>query len=688
MRKTIETLTTAERRRLYEICWEFEERWTEGSPLSADDFIASDPDSEYGAVLPKDIVLEELREIQFELQTRQTASVATLPNGGQHYEFIEEVARGGSSAIWRVYDRHLGRECAIKFLLDSKDNQAMRLRLEKEARLIAKLTHPGIVPIYELASFADGRPFVCMKLVEGNTLQELLGRNPSIPFTYAIDIFTKVCQTMAYAHDRNVIHRDLKPSNIMVGEFGEVQVLDWGLGKESEEADECSPGEVRFSASWQGSQEERSTVQGSIFGTIAYMSPEQARGDVSSVDCRSDVFSLGAILCKVLTGTPPYSGNSPSEMLDNAQRASTTEAIRLINLCRHRPYARLAIQCLSPNPHARPANAREILNQIDLIGKGLFRYRVLKLAFLFGLTVIGTLVVASLVATKDTHQPVRVVLSPPLESASDPQTIIALANAGQFRLVLENYETTIEKHPMDAALHRSVFLALLNCHRYVESERIAKRLLEIADSKVEPWFMLGESLLGQARFLDSIDAFQKCRDIANQDEKDRFKIDAKLKQTESLIEMDKSWSGDTLEPSSLGNDVLRQYSTFCELKRKVQPAIAIQQALLDRGLETRFGLLAYHIPKLLHRPNLTKDELQQICSAIIQLLRAEFEFVCAIQPQQKLNKRAIGRELVEKLRSVEYLGYVRQLAMDERLNPLTRTELTQILSEIDLEFAK
>ena len=150
--------------------------------------------------------MAELSATQRELETNQSGvSRSAEAIEDERYEFIEEIARGGAAVVWRVRDRHLGRETAVKYLLDSQDNHEMRARLEREARLCARLVHPGIVPIHELSNFADQRPFVSMKLVEGKTLLQLLESVPPPSLKSTLEIFTKACQAIAYAHEKAVI---------------------------------------------------------------------------------------------------------------------------------------------------------------------------------------------------------------------------------------------------------------------------------------------------------------------------------------------------------------------------------------------------------------------------------------------------------------------------------------------------
>jgi serine/threonine protein kinase len=157
---------------------------------------------------------------------------------------LGEIARGGMGAVLRGHDPELGRELAVKVILPAhRDNPELLRRFASEARLSGQLQHPGIVPVYDLGQMDDGRPFFTMKLIEGRTLTELLAerKGPDHDLPRFLRYFEAVCQAVGYAHARGVVHRDLKPSNVMVGAFGEVQVMDWGLAKRLEESGEAGP---------------------------------------------------------------------------------------------------------------------------------------------------------------------------------------------------------------------------------------------------------------------------------------------------------------------------------------------------------------------------------------------------------------------------------------------------------------
>ncbi len=242
---------------------------------------------------------------------------------GNRYQLFGEIARGGMGAVLRGRDVDLGRDLAVKVLLEKHaDDPAVARRFLEEAQIGGQLQHPGVVPVYDIGRFGE-RPFFTMKLVKGHTLAALLGErdDPSEDRPRLLSIALQVAQTLAYAHAKGVIHRDLKPANIMVGAFGEVQVMDWGLAKvlaEGGVADEerasrgrKSPEDVtriRTARSSGSAGSGTDTEAGTLLGTPAYMPPEQANGDVVLLDRRADVFGLGAILCEILTGKPPYHG--------------------------------------------------------------------------------------------------------------------------------------------------------------------------------------------------------------------------------------------------------------------------------------------------------------------------------------------------------------------------------------------
>ena len=235
-------------------------------------------------------------------------------------QLLGEIARGGMGAVLKGRDVDLGRDVAVKVLLEAHHTKAEWVQhFVEEAQIGGQLQHPGVVSLYELGRLPDRRLYFTMKLVKGRTLAALLTarKAPEEGRDRLVGIFLQACQALAYAHAHGVIHRDLNPSNIMVGAFGKVQVMDWGLAKVlpqggvADERDSRPAEDVSVIRTGRGTDVPGSgsnTEAGTVLGTPAYMAPEQARGNVELVDERADVFGLGAILCEVLTGEPSYVG--------------------------------------------------------------------------------------------------------------------------------------------------------------------------------------------------------------------------------------------------------------------------------------------------------------------------------------------------------------------------------------------
>ncbi len=294
-----------------------------------------------------------------------TAGPAPGADRAGRVHLLGEIARGGMGAVLRGHDPELGRELAVKVILPAhRDNAELVRRFVGEARLAGQLQHPGIMPVYDVGHLTDGRPFFTMKLVQGRTLAELLAGRPGLghDLPRVLRYFEATCQAVGYAHAHGVIHRDLKPSNIMVGAFGEVQVMDWGLAKRLGDGrpddgpeQTCPPPALTSSTPLPAAL----TRPGAVVGTPGYLAPEQARGQAG--DQRADVFGLGAILCEILTGAPPYRRGGLLDALHRAREADLSDGIDRLDRCGgDRELVRLAKDCLATEPAGRPADGSAV----------------------------------------------------------------------------------------------------------------------------------------------------------------------------------------------------------------------------------------------------------------------------------------------------------------------------------------
>jgi len=287
------------------------------------------------------------------------------------YGALTEIARGGMGVVLRGRDVDLGRDVAMKILRpDRARNTEVLSRFIEEAQIGGQLQHPGIVPIYDMGVREGGQAYFTMKLIEGETLADLV--SAATPEQRSdrrfLRVYEQLCETIAYAHSRGVIHRDLKPQNVMVGAFGEVQVVDWGLAKvlgnepsapRGQEAErEAQVHTVRSDSAGTGS------IVGSVIGTPAYMPREQALGDIEAIGKRADVFSLGATLCEILTGKPPYV-RERGDLVVQAGKADLQDAYARLEACgAHPELVALCRRCLSREVADRPVDAGAVAEAI------------------------------------------------------------------------------------------------------------------------------------------------------------------------------------------------------------------------------------------------------------------------------------------------------------------------------------
>ncbi len=322
--------------------------------------------------------------------------VLSLANKFSRYNASKEIGRGGMGVILRLHDQVIRRDIAMKVMRHDSD-AVQRTRFLEEAQITGQLEHPNIVPIHDIGFDGKGRIYFTMKLVKGRSLSQLLDdirKNPNLDdrthtLSFLVSVFVSLCNAVAFAHSKSVIHRDLKPANIMLGDFGEVMLMDWGLAKinfikrgevgdSTAENNPVTPVEDASEElvedtihSFRNDSEAERTIEGVIAGTPAYMSPEQARGQVSRIDERSDIYSLGAILYEILTLHQPVKGKDVEDILKKV-RAGVIKHPLDLELKRNIPpeLAAIAMKALENKPKHRYQNAESLIRDIELFREG------------------------------------------------------------------------------------------------------------------------------------------------------------------------------------------------------------------------------------------------------------------------------------------------------------------------------
>ncbi|MCY3018510.1 MAG: protein kinase [Planctomycetota bacterium] len=330
-------------------------------------------------------------------QDKPVVESLTAATGDEKYAVEEEIARGGMGAILRAVDRDIRRPVAMKVMLGEADERK-RARFVEEAQVTGQLEHPNIVPIHELGVDSDGRLFFTMKLVKGRSLEQVLkamkkGGEGGMSLGALLNAFVNVCNAVAFAHSKGVLHRDLKPANIMLGDYGEVLVMDWGLakiigtasnrdigppasqpipaGQEPETGDSPDSKLQRIVSSFRQESGVEQTMDGTVVGTPVYMPPEQASGEISRLDQRSDIYSLGAILYELLMLKPPVEGKTIYVLLNKVVTGNITPPEqRTPDRQIAKELSAIAMKALATKPEDRYQTVEELRRDIELFIEG------------------------------------------------------------------------------------------------------------------------------------------------------------------------------------------------------------------------------------------------------------------------------------------------------------------------------
>ena len=292
---------------------------------------------------------------------------APLPekiNPSTRYAYFKTIAKGGKAIVKSCKDLHLSRVVCYKSLKpEFADDPIEQKRFMREARVSAMLQHPNTIPMYELGRDSKGHMYFTMKLVHGYTLREILNYRERYDLKQLINVVIQVCHGLDYAHSHRVIHRDIKPENILVGPFGEVLIMDWGLAKVWTQ--DGATIELSEQVDLEGNEKVSTlTDMEKLQGTILYMSPEQVKRN-PDIDYRSDIYSLGAVIYEILAGQTPFDAEYVDEMIKKVTEETPEKPSNLTNERIPNLLEKVALQCLSKSPEERISNCAELVRLLE-----------------------------------------------------------------------------------------------------------------------------------------------------------------------------------------------------------------------------------------------------------------------------------------------------------------------------------
>jgi serine/threonine protein kinase len=304
----------------------------------------------------------QIKKVSDHLYIEETdAPLPETLNPKTRYAFFSTLATGGKSLIQSCRDLHLRRTVCYKSLRSKYQKDPIEnKRLLREARIAAMLQHPNTIPAHEIGRDNRGNIYFTMKLVHGYTLREVLNYRERYDLTQLMDVIIQIGNALAYAHSVGVLHRDIKPENILIGPYGEVLLLDWGLAKVWHKNPLSIEDEIEEAEETGNHNERGMTGQAKLQGSVMYMSPEQIDRD-PEIGFQADIYSLGAVLYEVLTGSTPFQGNIVRVIMDQIRADIPSDAKSVGGGAVPNVLADLAMRCLQKEPQNRPTSANEIV---------------------------------------------------------------------------------------------------------------------------------------------------------------------------------------------------------------------------------------------------------------------------------------------------------------------------------------